>query len=161
MVELPEPEICHSLLGLPGLVFSHAISLTTGASQGAAAASVAGIATSRTMPKLKASAALSSRREKRARPNEAREDTPRHHPSGRAATRLQRGCVSFAPGTQPTKSLRVLPPQSRGESTTVSGFRVDTTKMSKADLSDRYDRCSPAIVDNDPAQVSCRQRLML
>jgi hypothetical protein len=39
---LPEREICHSLLGLPGFVFSQAISLATGASQGAAAAFVAG-----------------------------------------------------------------------------------------------------------------------
>src|SRR6188472_3768839 len=73
--ELPEPEICHSLLGLPVLVFSQAISLTTGASQGAAAAFVAGSATSRTMPKLSANAALSSRREKSAWLNEARENT--------------------------------------------------------------------------------------
>ena len=95
---LPEPEICHSLLGVPGFVFSQAISLTTGASQGAAAAFVAGSATSRTMPKESANAALSSRRENSALLNEARESTPRHRPSGRAATRLQRGYVlCFAP----------------------------------------------------------------
>ena len=63
--ELPEPEICHSLLGLPVFVFSQAISLTIGASQGAAAAFGAGSATSRTMPKLRVPmTALSSRRGK-------------------------------------------------------------------------------------------------
>src|SRR5919107_3293354 len=42
MVELPDPVMSHWLRGVPGFVFSQAISFTTGASQGAAAAGGAG-----------------------------------------------------------------------------------------------------------------------
>ena len=48
MVALPEPLTSHSLLGLPGCVFSHATGLTTGGSHGAASAGVAVIGTSPT-----------------------------------------------------------------------------------------------------------------
>ena len=61
MEALPEPVMSHSLLGLPGLVFSQAISLTTGASQAAAAAGTGTAATNAT-PKLNASRMARRRR---------------------------------------------------------------------------------------------------
>ena len=122
-MQLPEPEICHSLLGLPVFVFSQATSLTTGASQGAAAAFGAGNATRRTRPKLSAKPAQSRRRSNSVGLSEDRENMPRHLSFWSRGYRGFNADILFArPRTQPTKSLRALPPQSRGESSTVSGF---------------------------------------
>ncbi len=60
---LPEPLMAHSLLGLPVLVFSQAISLTTGASQGAAATGGGGRATSRPTAKASVTKATTIRRD--------------------------------------------------------------------------------------------------
>ncbi|GAA2109882.1 hypothetical protein GCM10009841_31500 [Microlunatus panaciterrae] len=66
MEALPDPEMSHSLLGLPGLLFSQAISLVTGGSQAAAAAWGAG------SPTKEASTRLTVR--ETASPNRARAD---------------------------------------------------------------------------------------
>src|SRR3954451_5401868 len=59
---LPEPVTSHSLAGLPGLVFSQATSLTTGASHTAAAARGGGTTTSNTAAKLRQSRPVHQRR---------------------------------------------------------------------------------------------------
>src|SRR5215213_6451065 len=62
MAELPEPVMSHWLRAVPGLVFSQAISLTTGTSQGAAAACGAGVATSADTARAREAATAVARR---------------------------------------------------------------------------------------------------
>ena len=122
---LPEPVMCHSVLGLPVLVFSQAISLTTGASHGAAAAFGGGSTTRRTAPKLRARTALSRRCGQCAgRPKRSR----RHaHDTLLLVARGYLGLNAdvLLPRTQPIamRSVRVLPPQSRSESSTLARSR--------------------------------------